>query len=219
MAGSRYSDAETTEGGSLLLLLLLRGRNEYFLARSWENDLEEALFETYQSLDSLRRDSPHLGNLGPMNAGWRLFVTLSSRSNWDQEFLEFENVGLGSRFLIVSIIVKVFSRCLISIGRRKNIYFSSMLDIDFINAKIHREIHSVDNTIYPWNRKFSTVILKSPNFAHSYEISPPLRPNTPPSWCGGVRYRYNRVPRTLYPSPRLANKENEKAEGGTTPQE
>lgn len=94
-----------------------------------------------------------------------------------------------------------------------------MLDIDFINAKIHREIHSVDNTIYPWNRKFSTVILKSPNFAHSYEISPPLRPNTPPSWCGGVRYRYNRVPRTLYPSPRLANKENEKAEGGTTPQE
>lgn len=69
MAGSRYSDAETTEGGSLLLLLLLRGRNEYFLTRSWENDLEEALFETYQSLDSLRRDSPHLGNLGPMNAG------------------------------------------------------------------------------------------------------------------------------------------------------
>lgn len=63
MAGSRYSDAETTEGDSLLLLL--RGRNEYFLARSWENDLEEALVETYQAKDSLRDGIP-LGNLGPI---------------------------------------------------------------------------------------------------------------------------------------------------------
>lgn len=102
-----------------------------------------------------------------------MFVTLSSRLKWNRVFSFSRNLKILN---LKNRSININNR---ENKKKKNVYFFSISDTDFINAKIHREIHSMDNTIYLWNHKFSTVILKSPNFAHSYEISPPLHPPPP----------------------------------------
>lgn len=53
--------------------------------------------------------------------------------------MEFENFVDLEVDSIISTIGQSISKCLISIYiETKNIYFFSILDIDFINAKIHR---------------------------------------------------------------------------------
>lgn len=143
-----------------------------------------------------------------------MFVTLSSRLKWNRVFSFSRNLKILN---LKNRSININNR---ENKKKKNVYFFSISDTDFINAKIHREIHSMDNTIYLWNHKFSTVILKSPNFAHSYEISPPLHP--PPSLHPDVVASGTDTigfPGPYIPLPRLANKENEKAEEATTPQE